>query len=93
MHGSPSRASLPVSEVPTGVFADLFGRKRSIILSWAIQGGAIVLVGAVPEFWAALAGWAIWGFGYTFSSGAYEAWITDEVGAANVGPVFARGNQ
>jgi hypothetical protein len=38
-------------------------------------------------------GWALWGFGYTFSSGAYEAWITDEVGAANVGPVFARGMQ
>jgi MFS transporter, DHA3 family, tetracycline resistance protein len=91
--GTAMEAAVFVSEVPTGVFADLFGRKRSIVLSWVIQGGAIVLVGAVPEFWAALAGWAIWGFGYTFSSGAYEAWITDEVGAENIGPVFARGMQ
>jgi DHA3 family tetracycline resistance protein-like MFS transporter len=91
--GTVMEAAIFVFEVPTGVFADLFGRKRSIVLSWAIQGGAILLVGAVPELWAALAGWAIWGFGYTFSSGAYEAWITDEVGADNVGPVFARGMQ
>jgi MFS transporter, DHA3 family, tetracycline resistance protein len=30
----------------------------------------------------------IWGIGYTFTSGATEAWITDEVGAEQVGPVF-----
>jgi DHA3 family tetracycline resistance protein-like MFS transporter len=48
--GTVMEASIFVSEVPTGVFADLVGRRRSIILSWAIQGGAIVLVGAVPEF-------------------------------------------
>ena len=47
----------------------------------------------MPEFWAALVGWAIWGFGATFMSGAFEAWITDEVGAEHVGRVFVRGLQ
>ena len=33
------------------------------------------------------------GLAYTFTSGAYRAWITDEVGAANVGVVFLRGTR
>lgn len=89
--GTVMETAVLVSEVPTGVVADTFGRRRSMLISWTIQGAAIVLVGAVPQYWAALAGWALWGFGYTFMSGAYEAWITDEVGADKVGPVFARG--
>ena len=44
-----------------------------------LQGAAIVFVGAVPELWASLVGWAPCGV-HTFSSGSYEAWITDEVG-------------
>jgi hypothetical protein len=35
----------------------------------------------------------IWGIGATFESGAFQAWITDEVGPENVGPVFVRGAQ
>jgi DHA3 family tetracycline resistance protein-like MFS transporter len=35
--------------------------------------------------------WAFWGISYTFTSGAYQAWITDEVGVENVGRVFLRG--
>jgi DHA3 family tetracycline resistance protein-like MFS transporter len=34
-----------------------------------------------------------WGIGATFLSGAVEAWITDEVGDGQVGPVFLRGTQ
>jgi MFS transporter, DHA3 family, tetracycline resistance protein len=52
-----------------------------------------VLAGAVHAVWAVLAGWAIWGLGWTFMSGAYQAWITDEVGADRVGAVFARGDR
>ena len=72
-------------EVPTGVVADLYGRKLSVVISLLVMGSATILVGAVPQFWAILLGWVLWGFGLTFMSGAYEAWITDEVGAANVG--------
>ena len=34
---------------------------------------------------------ALSGLAFTFESGAYEAWITDEVGADHVGPIFMRG--
>ena len=35
--------------------------------------------------------WALWGSRYTFTSGAYQAWITDEVGVERVGRVFLQG--
>ena len=91
--GTVMEISVFVFEVPTGVVADLYGRKLSLVIAWVVMGSATILVGAVPEFWAALAGWALWGFGVTFMSGAFEAWITDEVGAENVGRVFVRGLQ
>jgi DHA3 family tetracycline resistance protein-like MFS transporter len=37
--------------------------------------------------------WALWGIFYTFTSGAYEAWITDEVGRNNLGSLFLRGRR
>lgn len=91
--GTVMEISVFVFEVPTGVVADLYGRKLSLVIAWIVMGASTILVGAVPEFWAALAGWALWGFGVTFMSGAFEAWITDEVGAGNVGRVFVRGLQ
>ncbi len=39
------------------------------MIGWVVMGAWIVLVGAVPELLAVLAGWAIWGFGHTFTSG------------------------
>ncbi len=91
--GTAMEAAVFVSEVPTGVFADTFGRRRSIALSLVLQGAAYVIVGTAGGFATVLVAWALWGFGYTFMSGAYEAWITDEVGADRVGRVFARGAQ
>jgi MFS transporter, DHA3 family, tetracycline resistance protein len=91
--GTVMEISIFVFEVPTGVVADLYGRKLSVVIACLVMGAATIFVGAVPRFWASLAGWAIWGFGATFMSGAFEAWITDEVGAANVGRVFVRGLQ
>jgi DHA3 family tetracycline resistance protein-like MFS transporter len=82
-----------LSEIPTGVVADTYGRRRSLIVAFLITGGATILVGLTGSFVVILIAWAIWGFGATFESGAYEAWITDEVGAENVGPVFLRGTR
>ncbi len=89
--GTVMEAAIFVFEVPTGVVADTFGRRRSLVIGWTVQGLAMVLVGSVPEYWAILAGYGVWGLGWTFCSGAYEAWITDEVGVERVGSVFARG--
>ena len=91
--GTAMEAAVFVSEVPTGTLADTYGRRASIVVSLLIQGTATTLVGLASSATVAIAAWALWGFGYTFMSGAYEAWITDEVGAENVGPVFLRGTR
>ena len=91
--GTVMEAAVFVFEIPTGAFADTYGRRLSVIISFLIQGVAVVLVGAVASFWVIAIAWAIWGFGYTFQSGAFEAWITDEVGVERVGNVFLRGTR
>jgi MFS family permease len=91
--GTAMEATIFVFEIPTGVVADAYGRKRSLVAGWLVMGAGLVLAGSVAEVWAVLAGWAVWGLGWTFTSGAYQAWITDEVGAERIGPVFARGDR
>ena len=91
--GTVMEATVFVFEIPTGAFADTYGRRLSLVVSFVTQGLAVVLVAAVASFWAIAVAWAIWGFGYTFQSGAYEAWITDEVGVERVGTVFLRGTR
>jgi DHA3 family tetracycline resistance protein-like MFS transporter len=82
-----------VFEVPTGIVADLYSRKLSVVIGFLVMGAAIVFVGAVPEAWAVIAGWSVWGFGYTFTSGAADAWLADEIGVDNVRPVYLRAAQ
>src|SRR5215212_10324700 len=70
-----------VFEVPTGVVADTWGRRTSYLL-----GSATLLVSTLLYLWmwhtrAPLWGWAIasvlLGLGFTFFSGATEAWLVD----------------
>lgn len=79
--------------VPTGVVADTYSRKLSVVIGVLLFGVGFVLEGNFPFFGAIIIAQVIEGFGYTFMEGALEAWITDEVGEANVGQVFLRGSQ
>ena len=80
-------------EVPTGLVADLYSRRASVIVGFFLVGAGFVCEGAVTTFAAAIIGNVIWGIGSTFTSGALQAWITDEVGQEHVAPVFARQTQ
>lgn len=91
--GTVMEAAVFLFEVPTGVVADAYSRRASLIVSFLIQGVAIVVVGVATAPVLAIAAWGLWGFGYTFMSGAWQAWITDEVGVENVGRVFLRGTR
>lgn len=90
--GTALEVSAFLFEIPTGVVADVVSRRISVIIGIFITSVAF-LIQAVPNFWAIALGSALWGLGYTFTSGAHQAWITDEVGAENVGPVFIRAGQ
>jgi DHA3 family tetracycline resistance protein-like MFS transporter len=89
--GTAMEATVFVFEVPTGVVADTYGRKLSLIIGFVGMGAAWLLVGVVSTAWVIVVLWAFWGLAYTFTSGAYEAWITDEVGIERVPQVFLRG--
>ena len=81
-----------VFEVPTGIVADLYSRRTSVLIGFALIGAGLLLQ-TVPLFAAILAAQVVWGVGYTFTSGAAQAWITDEVGEDRVAYVFTREQQ
>ena len=91
--GTAMEAAVFLFEVPTGVLADTFSRRASLIVGYLGMGTAWMLVAFVSEPSAIIALWAFWGVSYTFTSGAYEAWITDEVGVEEVGRVFLKGER
>ena len=80
-------------EIPTGVVADSFSRRLSVIIGMGMVGVGFLIEGAFPFLGAILLNQVIWGIGVTFTSGALEAWIADEVGVENLGAVLVRGGQ
>jgi MFS transporter, DHA3 family, tetracycline resistance protein len=80
-------------EIPTGVVADVYSRRLSIIIGYFLIGLGFLMEGSLPVFGFILLAQVLWGLGYTFTSGATEAWITDEIGEAAAGRAFLRSNQ
>ncbi|MBL8133309.1 MAG: MFS transporter [Anaerolineae bacterium] len=80
-------------EIPTGVVADLYSRRLSVIIGYLLVGVGFLVEGSLPFFWAILLNQVIWGIGITFTSGALEAWIADETDPTALGPILLRGSQ
>ncbi|MEZ4669434.1 MAG: MFS transporter [Anaerolineae bacterium] len=91
--GTVLEATVFLFEIPTGIVADVYSRRLSVVIGYGLIGLAFFLHGFVPTFAAVIGFNIIWGLGYTFTSGAIEAWITDEIGEENVGPLFVHGTQ
>ncbi|TCI54337.1 MFS transporter [Exiguobacterium sp. SH5S13] len=91
--GTILEVSIFLFELPTGLVADLYGRKRSIVIGTGLIGLAHLLEGGIPEFWAIAVASSLWGIGWTFISGAEQAWIADEMGNQELEQVFLRGAQ
>lgn len=72
-------------EIPTGVVADLRGRRLSFLLGCAVLAASTALYVLLwawdAPFWAWAAVSVLLGFGYTFFSGAMEAWVVDALHA------------
>jgi MFS family permease len=88
-----------VCEIPTGVVADTLGRRVSLLLCIVTLFGATLLYVAIAwldwGFWPFMGASALLGLGYTFYTGAVDAWLVDELKATGYSeplePVFARG--
>ncbi|MGD6854965.1 MFS transporter [Bacillus infantis] len=91
--GTIMELSIVLFEVPTGVIADHVSRKKSVIIGTILLGLAHLLEGSVPAFWGIASAYAVWGLGYTFLSGAEEAWIADEVEGKGLDKLFLKGSQ
>ncbi len=74
-----------VFEVPTGVVADVWGRRVSFLLGCATLLVSTLLYLYMWDVQAGMWGWAIasilLGLGFTFFSGAVEAWLVDALDA------------
>ena len=94
-------AGMVVFEIPTGVVADTLGRRMSFLLSVLVLAATTLLYVALAEMDAGVLAFAIvsvfMGLGFTFYSGAMEAWLVDALAATGhrglLDRVFARGQQ
>jgi DHA3 family tetracycline resistance protein-like MFS transporter len=82
-----------VFEVPTGVVADTYGRRASVVISLIGTGAAFLLLGVANSFLVAVVSQALWGVFATFSSGADVAWLTDEIGEERARPYYVKSEQ
>jgi DHA3 family tetracycline resistance protein-like MFS transporter len=79
-------------EVPTGVVADMYSRRLSVIIGMFVMGVGMAMQ-ALPTFGLLVLAQVVNGIGYTFTSGATDAWLVDEIGDENAGEVFLRASQ
>ncbi|NQX69171.1 MFS transporter [Paenibacillus alba] len=89
-----------VFEGITGVIADTYSRRLSVIVGMFVLGSGFVLEGSamwlgsevslLSAFMWLLLSQVIFGLGATFVSGADTAWIVDEVGEEHAGTIFMR---
>jgi len=91
--GTTVEVTILLFEVPTGVVADAYSRRLSIIIGYFIMGLAFIVEGSFPRFVPILLAQVLWGIGYTFTSGATQAWLSDEIGEENANRALLRANQ
>jgi MFS family permease len=73
------------SEMPTGSFADRFGRHRSLALSCFLLSASFVVYYFSQSFLLFILAEVIGAIGQTFASGAAEAWLVDSLKSRNEG--------
>ena len=92
-------AGMVLFEVPTGVVADTWGRRASYLLGSVTLAVSTALYWLAWQmeapFWAWAVTSALLGLGFTFFSGATEAWLVDALKftgfKGNLESVFAKG--
>ncbi|WP_246354438.1 MFS transporter [Paenibacillus phytohabitans] len=98
--GTVLEITVLVFEGITGVVADTYSRKLSVIIGMFVLGSAFVLEGCIvwmmhpasmlPAFAWLLMSQMLYGIGWTFVSGADTAWIVDELDEEQTGAIFMR---
>ncbi len=91
--GTTLEITVLLFEIPTGIVADLYSRRLSVLIGYFLVGLGLMMQGIWAFFVPILLAQLVWGTGHTFTSGALQAWITDEIGEENAGAAFLHGAQ
>ena len=91
--GTAMELAVFMAEVPTGIMADRYSRKGSILIGLFVMSASIAIVGLSPTFTGIGLGMFSWGIGYSFISGAQEAWLSDEIGETKANKAFIKAAQ
>ena len=70
-------------EVPSGAFADRFGRRATFLVGLAIEGAGVTTFAFASNFTILLASYALWSGGFSFRSGNDQAYIYDSLAAGD----------
>ncbi len=81
--GTVMEMTILAMEIPTGVVADVYSRKWSVVISFFVMGLAMIGAAFATPYWLIVGTQALIGFGNTFESGAETAWITGELGSSD----------
>lgn len=68
-----------VMEIPTGVVADLYGRRVSYLISCVLVACGHVIYGCSTTLGGFVTAEVVLAIGMTFSSGAFKAWFVDRM--------------
>lgn len=88
--GTALEISVFLFEIPTGILADLKSRKLSIFIGLFIVSLGLLLETSTTLFWVIFLSQSLWGFGYTFISGALSAWVSDETSNVDIEQTFVK---
>lgn len=78
-----SRLSAFIFEIPTGIFADSYGRKKSILLCYFLSIFSALIYFSSSNFYLLLVGSIIYGLALTFITGSFEALLVDSLELAD----------
>ncbi|KAB2349027.1 MFS transporter [Actinomadura rudentiformis] len=77
-------------ELPSGLFADVFSRRRLLVAAPLLTGAGFALWTFLPSYPAFAAGFVLWGVGTALRSGTLQALVYEELGRVGAAGSYAR---
>ncbi len=78
-----------VLQAPAGFIVDRLGPTALLIAALVLGGTGLVIAGAVPFYWALVAGWAVAGVANTLYHPADYAILSQRIGGRRIGQAFS----
>src|SRR5438067_3163208 len=79
-----------VLQVPSGVIADRYSRRRILAVAQLGRGAGFAAWLVYPHFWGFLSGLVLWGAKSAFTSGTFEALLYDELKVKGATATYTR---